>query len=141
MFVVEARTRAPAVHRPVLPTLAVRESDALHCPGKAAVTEFLTRATVTPPEGLTASGLVDLRRREAQRAAELAAEGRLVRAWRPHASQEWANICLWRAQDEGDLWAQLESLPFFPYMSIKVQQLDTHPSDPQRPGQNRPQPS
>jgi muconolactone D-isomerase len=93
--------------------------------------EFLTRATVTAPEGLTAFEVADLRRAEAQRAAELAREGRLVRAWRPHASREWANICLWRAQDERDLWAQLESLPFFPYMTISVQQLDTHPSDPQ----------
>ena len=31
--------------------------------------EFLTRATVSPPEGLDASGLAELRRREAQRAA------------------------------------------------------------------------
>jgi muconolactone D-isomerase len=105
------------------------------------VIEFLTRATVTPPEGLTASEVADLTRREAQRAAELAREGRLVRAWRPHASQDWANICLWKAQDEQDLRAQLESLPFFPYMTITVQQLDTHPSDPQGPGQGQAWPS
>ena len=95
--------------------------------------EFLTHATVIPPEGLTASEVADLIRREAERAAELAREGRLVRAWRPHASQEWANICLWTAEDEPDLRTLLASLPFFPYMTITVQQLDTHPSDPQRP--------
>jgi muconolactone D-isomerase len=105
------------------------------------VIEFLTRATVTPPEGLTASEVADLVRREAQRATELAREGRLVRAWRPHASQEWANICLWRAKDEHDLRAQLESLPFFPYMTITVQQLDTHPSDPHPPERHQTAPS
>jgi muconolactone D-isomerase len=101
------------------------------------VIEFLTHATVTRPEGLTASEVDDLIRREAERAAELAREGRLVRAWRPHASQEWANICLWKAQDESDLRAQLESLPFFPHMTVSVQQLDTHPSDPQGPEQDQ----
>jgi muconolactone D-isomerase len=102
------------------------------------MTEFLTRATVSPPTRLTASEVTDLKRREAEQAAELARVGRLIRAWRPHASKTWSNICLWEAQDEQDLWAQLESLPFFPYMTISVEQLDTHPSDPHRPGPDGP---
>lgn len=99
------------------------------------MTEFITRAVITRPEGLTEPEIADLKLREAQRAAELAAEGRLVRAWRPHGSPQWANICLWSAKDERDLRDQLASLPFFPYMTITVQQLDIHPSDPGRPGQ------
>jgi muconolactone D-isomerase len=92
--------------------------------------EFLTRATISPPDGLSEPELADLKGREAQRAAELARAGRLVRAWRPHASRDWANICLWTARDEEELWAQLRSLPFFPHMTITVERLDAHPSDP-----------
>ncbi|MEV1329695.1 muconolactone Delta-isomerase family protein [Micromonospora costi] len=95
------------------------------------MTEFLTEATVSPPPGITADELDDLKRREAARAAELAAEGRLVRAWRPHAAVGWANICLWRAADEQDLRQTLATLPFFPHMTVEVRQLDPHPNDPQ----------
>jgi muconolactone D-isomerase len=92
--------------------------------------EFLTQATVSPPAGITPAALEDLRRRESARAAELAAQGRLVRAWRPHAAAGWANVCLWRAEDEQDLWQTLATLPFFPHMTVEVRQLDPHPNDP-----------
>jgi muconolactone D-isomerase len=93
--------------------------------------EFLTQATVVPPAGITDQELDGLKRRESARAAELAEEGRLVRAWRPHAAQGWANICLWRAADEQDLRRTLATLPFFPHMTVEVRQLDPHPNDPQ----------
>jgi muconolactone delta-isomerase len=92
--------------------------------------EFLTRAQVSVPEDLSVADLDLLRCQEAQRARELEDEGRLVRAWRPHAATTWSNICLWRAEDEPDLWKHLRTLPLFAYMSITVDRLDGHPSDP-----------
>ena len=76
---------------------------------------------VDPPDDLT--------RREAERARELAGEGLLVRLWRVPGRR--ANVGLWSAADATELHEALASLPLFPYMSIRVEALARHPSDPQ----------
>lgn len=90
--------------------------------------EFLVRIQVNwPPDGDE-----DLRRslveREAQRARELAAQGVIVRLWR--VPGRWANLGLWRAPDASQLHEAISSLPFFPWLDVRVEALAEHPSDP-----------
>jgi muconolactone D-isomerase len=91
--------------------------------------EFLVRITVRwPPDGDD-----DLRqeliRREGHRAAELAAQGRIKRLWRVPGA--WANVGLWSASDATELHEAIASLPFFPWLDVRVEALGRHPSDPE----------
>jgi muconolactone delta-isomerase len=65
---------------------------------------------------------------EAVRAHELAAAGILRRLWRVPGRR--ANWGIWVAATTDELHAALESLPLFPYLSITVHPLATHPNDP-----------
>ncbi|WP_327111411.1 muconolactone Delta-isomerase family protein [Streptomyces sp. NBC_01341] len=93
--------------------------------------EFLVELTTTVPEG-TDPAEVDRRRAvESTRAAELAAEGRLFRLWRPVG--ELRSIGVWRAEDESELREQvLGSLPLWPWMTAVITPLQSHPNDPGR---------
>lgn len=89
--------------------------------------EFLVHIVIdaadVPPEHLQV-----LREQEAKRAAELAAAGHLKRLWR--LPDGWANIGLWSVASEAEVWNLLDTLPLRRYMTIDVQILQTHPSDP-----------
>lgn len=90
--------------------------------------DFLVRISVTwPPDGDPAL-LDELRKREAEVAIELAAEGRLVRLWR--IPGRWANVGIWSGADADELHAALTRLPFLPWLDIHVEPLATHPNDP-----------
>ncbi|SDY19991.1 muconolactone delta-isomerase [Saccharopolyspora shandongensis] len=91
--------------------------------------EFLVELTTTVPEG-TAPAEVDRRRAaEVVRAGELTATGHLVRLWRPVG--ELRSIGVWRADDEGELYAKvLGTLPLWPWMTAVVTALEPHPNDP-----------
>ena len=59
----------------------------------------------------------ELRAAEAERAAELAKAGHMVRLWRPPLGPgEWRSIGLFRAADEAELRAILASLPLHIWM-------------------------
>lgn len=74
----------------------------------------------------------DLVVKERAHAAELAAQGRLVRMWRvPGRRENWG---LWRAADATHLHEILSGLPFWPFMDLDVYPLAVHPVDPQRDG-------
>lgn len=90
--------------------------------------EFLVRIEVHwPPDGDPArrAELIGL---EAQRAAELSREGSIVRLWRIPGS--WANVGIWQAPDATVLHDKIRSLPFSPWLSVVVEPLAHHPSDP-----------
>jgi muconolactone D-isomerase len=94
--------------------------------------EFLVHIEVEwPPDG-DADELARLTSAERTRAAELAAEGRLRRMWR--VPGRWANWGLWEAPDATALHEALASLPLYPWLSIEVEPLAAHPSDPERAG-------
>ncbi|WP_432026533.1 muconolactone Delta-isomerase family protein [Streptomyces sp. 1222.5] len=95
--------------------------------------EYLVELTTTVPEG-TDPAEVDARRTaESVRARELAAQGHLLRLWRPVG--ELRSIGVWRAEDESELReAALGSLPLWPWMTAVVTPLQSHPSDPGRVG-------
>jgi len=90
--------------------------------------EFLVHIEVNWPADGDQQLLRSLVEQEAQRARELAAEGKIVRLWR--VPGRWANIGLWRAEDASELHTAITSLPFFPWLEVAVEALARHPSDP-----------
>jgi muconolactone D-isomerase len=69
-----------------------------------------------------------LRQEEAARSRELAEQGILVRLWRvPGRRENWG---IWRADDCDQLHNAFVSLPLFPFLTITVHPLATHPNDP-----------
>jgi muconolactone delta-isomerase len=97
----------------------------------ADLAEFLVRIDIDTGD-LDSREVDRLRSAEAARAAELTADGRIIALWR--VPGEWANYGLWRAADENELNAALESLPLRAHMKIRVQLLAPHPSDPRSGG-------
>jgi muconolactone delta-isomerase len=95
--------------------------------------EYLTKLTLTVPAGTTDQTVAEVKAAEADRARELAAEGRLVRLWTPPVKPgEWCTWGLWSADDAAGLTATLESLPLYPWMAVEATPLSPHPSDPAR---------
>jgi muconolactone D-isomerase len=94
--------------------------------------EFLVHIEIQWPAGGDPEEFARLTAAERQRAAELAAEGRIRRLWRVPGRR--ANWGLWEARDATALHEALTSLPLYPWTSIDVQPLAAHPSDPERPG-------
>jgi muconolactone D-isomerase len=97
--------------------------------------EFLVRIVVEwPPDG-DRTELARLHAAERERAAVLAADGRIRRLWRiPGRRANWG---IWEAADATELHAALASLPLFLYLAIEVHPLAAHPSDPLRPGEGQ----
>jgi muconolactone D-isomerase len=101
-----------------------------HQPG-AIVMDYLVDFTVTVPEGTPASELEQRTSREEARVAELAAQGHALRVWKPLPDDgRLRAIGLYRAADDDELQAILESLPLRPWMEISVTALAEHPNDP-----------
>jgi muconolactone D-isomerase len=69
-----------------------------------------------------------LRELESIRGRELAEQGIMLRLWRVPGRR--ANWGVWRAKDGDHLHDALASLPLFPYLTITVHPLATHPNDP-----------
>ena len=71
---------------------------------------------------------------EGIRVAELAAQGHVLRVWKPLPDEGGAHaLGLYRASDDSELEAILESLPLRPWMEISVTALAEHPNDPAAP--------
>jgi muconolactone delta-isomerase len=70
----------------------------------------------------------ELLKKEAESARQLAEAGVLRRLWRvPGRHANWG---IWVAPTTDELHAALASLPLFPYLSITVHPLASHPNDP-----------
>jgi muconolactone D-isomerase len=95
------------------------------------VMEFLVDMVTTVPEGATEETVEDTKRREAARTKELAAQGRLLRLWKPpEAPGEWRTLGLFNATDEDELRQALASMPLHMWMAVTVTPFTPHPSDP-----------
>jgi muconolactone D-isomerase len=93
--------------------------------------DYLVDFIVTVPEGTPASELEQRMTGEAARVAELAAQGHALRVWKPLPDDgRFEAIGLYRAADDAELQAILESLPLRPWMEIMVTALADHPNDP-----------
>lgn len=96
--------------------------------------EFLVEIEIDTGS-LASDKVEDLRKAEAVQARELARLGHLVTLWR--IPERWANCGIWRAADREHLSQILGTLPLRPYMKVRIQDLEQHPSDP-RPHEGRP---
>jgi muconolactone delta-isomerase len=95
--------------------------------------EFLVTMTTHVPEGTSEAAVEDVRSREAAHTGELAAQGHLLRLWRPPlAPGEWRTLGLFEADDRTALEATLLSMPLRVWRSDEVVPLSPHPNDPGR---------
>lgn len=93
--------------------------------------EYLVTMTTRVPGGTPEEAVADIRAREAARSAELAAQGRLLRLWRPPLQPgEWRTIGLFAAAGDAELEGTLASMPLRVWRTDAVTPLAPHPSDP-----------
>jgi muconolactone delta-isomerase len=93
--------------------------------------EFLVTMTTVVPEGTSSEAIDDVRAREAAHTGELAAQGHVLRLWRPPlAPGEWRSIGLFAAADAPGLERVLASMPLRVWRSDAVSALFPHPDDP-----------
>jgi muconolactone delta-isomerase len=93
--------------------------------------EFLADMTTNVPPETPQSEVDDTKRREAIRAAELEAQGHLLRLWKPPLQRgEWRTLGLWVADDEDQMHHILASLPLHKWMTVALTPLAPHPNDP-----------
>jgi muconolactone D-isomerase len=93
--------------------------------------EYLVTMTTLVPEGTPTQDVEDIRTREAARSRELAAQGHLLRLWRPPLNPgEWRTLGLFAADDERQLEELLASMPLRVWRADQVTPLSPHPNDP-----------
>src|SRR2546427_12364484 len=97
--------------------------------------EYLVTMTTHVPDGTSEETVEDIRIREAARSRVLAAQGHLLRLWRPPLQPgEWRTIGLFAAADEVELEDVLASMPLRVWRTDQVVALATHPNDPRQSG-------
>jgi muconolactone delta-isomerase len=93
--------------------------------------EYLVTMTTLVPEGTADEVVQEVRGREGARSHELAAQGNLLRLWRPPLQPgEWRTLGLFAASDEVELEDVLSSMPLRVWRSDRVVPLSAHPNDP-----------
>ena len=93
--------------------------------------EYLVTMTTHVPEGTPDQAVEDIRGREAARSRELAAQGHLLRLWRPPLRPgEWRTLGLFAAAGDGQLEQVLASMPLRVWRTDEVTALSPHPNDP-----------
>jgi muconolactone delta-isomerase len=93
--------------------------------------EYLVTMTTLVPDGTADEAVQEVRRREAARSRELAAQGHLLRLWRPPLRPgEWRTLGLFAAADEVELEDVLASMPLRVWRADEVVALSPHPNDP-----------
>ena len=95
--------------------------------------EFLVEFEVDVPDGTSESEVRERNRAEAVAAAGLAADGHLLRLWRPTAATgEPTAVGLYAADSQAELDGLLRALPIAEWMQVTVVPLSPHPNDPGR---------
>jgi muconolactone delta-isomerase len=95
--------------------------------------EYLVSMTTRVPDGTPEEAVQDIRAREAAHSRELAAQGHLLRLWRPPLQPgEWRSFGLFAAADGDRLEEVLASMPLRVWRTDEVTPLSPHPNDPPR---------
>jgi muconolactone D-isomerase len=95
--------------------------------------EYLVTMTTHVPDGTSEETVEDVRTREAARARALAAQGHLLRLWRPPLEPgEWRSVGLFAAAGRGQLDKVLASMPLHVWRTDEVMPMSPHPNDPAR---------
>jgi len=93
--------------------------------------EYLVTMTTHVPGGTPDQAVADIRAREAARSRELAAQGHLLRLWRPPLLPgEWRTLGLFAAAGDGPLEQVLASMPLRVWRTDEVTPLSPHRNDP-----------
>lgn len=93
--------------------------------------EFLVTMTTHVPDGTPDEEVDAVRAREAAHTRELAAQGHVLRLWRPPlAPGEWRTLGLFAASDAAELERVLASMPLRVWRSDEVRELKNHANDP-----------
>ena len=108
------------------------EQDVAAGPLRSRPMEYLVTMTTHVPDGTPEQAVDDIRAREAARSRELAAQGHLLRLWRPPLQPgEWRTLGLFAAADDGELEQVLASMPLRVWRTDQVTPLA---AAPERPG-------
>ena len=92
--------------------------------------EYLVTMTTHVPDGTPEETVQDIRAREAAHSRELAAQGHLLRLWRPPLQPgEWRTLGLFAAGGGGRLEEVLASMPLRVWRTDEVTPLGPHPND------------
>jgi len=95
--------------------------------------EFLVEFNVEVPAGTAEAEVEERTRAEAVAAAELAADGHLLRLWRPAAGAgDPSAVGIYAAGSRAELDALLGALPLADWLQMTVVPLAPHPNDPGR---------
>ncbi|MFD3925453.1 muconolactone Delta-isomerase family protein [Streptomyces sp. NPDC058614] len=95
--------------------------------------EYLVTMTTRVPGGTPAHDVENVRAREAAHTRDLAAQGRVLRLWRPPLEPgEWRSIGLFAADDADGVERTLASMPLRVWRTDEVTTLGPHPDDPGR---------
>jgi len=93
--------------------------------------EYLVTMTTRVPDGTSEETVDNVRAREATHSRDLAAQGHLLRLWRPPLQPgEWRTLGLFAADDGGQLEKVLASMPLRVWRTDEVTPLMPHPNDP-----------
>jgi muconolactone delta-isomerase len=93
--------------------------------------EYFVTMTTHVPDGTPEQAVQDVRSREATHSRELAAQGHLLRLWRPpRQPRAWRSLGLFAADDDSQLQEVLASMPLRVWRTDQVTPLSPHPNDP-----------
>ena len=93
--------------------------------------EYLVTMTTHVPDGTPDQAVDDIRARESAHTRELAAQGHVLRLWRPPLQPgEWRTLGLFAAAADGQLAEVLASMPLRVWRTDEVTPLAPHPNDP-----------
>jgi muconolactone delta-isomerase len=93
--------------------------------------EFLVTMTTQVPNGVADEEVAAMREREAANTRRLAAEGKVVRLWRPPLGPgQWRTLGLFAAGDADALEQALATMPLRVWRQDEVTPLGVHPNDP-----------
>ncbi len=93
--------------------------------------DYLVTMTTRVPDGTPGEAVDDVRAREAAHSQDLAAQGHLLRLWRPPLQPgEWRTLGLFAADAAARLEEVLASMPLRVWRRDEVTPLGSHPNDP-----------
>jgi len=93
--------------------------------------QYLVTMTTHVPDGTSEQEVDEVKARESAHSADLAAQGNLLRLWRPPLRPgEWRTLGLFVAADANQLETVLAGMPLRVWRSDEVTPLAPHPNDP-----------
>ena len=93
--------------------------------------QYLVSMTTHVPDGTPEQAVDEVKAREAAHSAELAAQGNILRLWRPPLRPgEWRTLGLFVAADADQLEKVLAGMPLRVWRNDEITPLAPHPNDP-----------